>query len=117
MLFNGSDLGTKEDFESTFRTEKPLGYFIRSIVGLDRTAAKEAFSAFFHQGNLTGDQITFLNQIIDYLTYNGVMTPGVLFDPPFTDIHSYGLNGVFDQEDSDEITEIILTINKNAEAA
>jgi len=56
---------------------------------------KEAFSAFFHQGNLTGDQFTFMNQIIDYLIHNGVMRPEILFDPPFTDIHSRRVTGVF----------------------
>ncbi len=33
------------------------------------------------------------------------------------DIHSSGINGVFEEEDAEEIIEILLKINKNAEAA
>ena len=38
-----SELGSKEDYESEYGA-KPLGEFVREIVGLDMNAAKAAFS-------------------------------------------------------------------------
>ena len=40
ILWN--DLGTKEEYEAEYG-KKPLGEFVREIVGLDMNAAKEAF--------------------------------------------------------------------------
>ena len=37
-----SEVGTKQDYEAEYG-EKPLGEFVREIVGLDMTAAKKAF--------------------------------------------------------------------------
>jgi len=66
--------------------EKPLGEFVREIVGLDMTAAKEAFVEYLSDVNLDADQIYFVNQIIEYIVRNGVMKDlSVLQEPPFTD--------------------------------
>ena len=43
ILFENNETGTREDFEKAFGIDKPLSYFIRNIVGLDRNAAKESF--------------------------------------------------------------------------
>ncbi|MFC1743359.1 DEAD/DEAH box helicase family protein [Candidatus Riflebacteria bacterium] len=111
ILFEG-DLGTKDDFIKEFGTDKPLGDFIRGFVGLDRSAAKEAFSVFLDKGTLSADQITFINQIINYLTKNGTMDAESLFEAPFTDINSEGVSGVFDIKDSKLILSIIEKINR-----
>ena len=50
--------------------------FVRSLVGLDREAAKQAFSEFLLNRKLTANQHEFLNMIIDHLTARGVMAPG-----------------------------------------
>ena len=39
------EVGTKRDYEAEYGT-KPLGEFVREIVGLDMNAAKEAFSEY-----------------------------------------------------------------------
>ena len=59
--------------------------FIRSLVGLDREAAKQAFSQFL-SGGATANQVEFVNLIVDYLTENGVMDPRRLYESPFTDM-------------------------------
>lgn len=46
-----SEVGTKQDYEAEYG-KKPLGEFIREIVGLDMNAAKEAFSAYLTNVNL-----------------------------------------------------------------
>lgn len=83
ILWN--DLGTKEDYE-TACGKKPLGEFVREIVGLDMNAAKAAFSKYLNEVNLDSRQIYFVNQIVEYIVQNGMMKDlSVLQEPPFTD--------------------------------
>ncbi|MBQ6293765.1 MAG: DEAD/DEAH box helicase family protein [Lachnospiraceae bacterium] len=83
ILWN--ELGTKQDYEAEFG-HKPLGEFVREIVGLDMTAAKEAFSEFLNDTNLDSRQIYFVNQIVEYIVRNGLMKDlSVLQETPFTD--------------------------------
>ena len=80
-----SEVGTKQDYETEFGT-KPLGEFVREIVGLDMHAAKEAFSEYLSDTSLDADQIYFVNQIIEYIVHNGLMKDlSVLQESPFTD--------------------------------
>jgi len=80
-----SEVGSKKDYEAEYG-EKPLGEFVREIVGLDMTAAKAAFSEYLNDVSLDSDQIYFVNQIIEYIVRNGVMKDmSVLQEPPFTD--------------------------------
>lgn len=80
-----SEVGSKADYEAEYG-EKPLGEFVREIVGLDMTAAKEAFAEFLNNVNLDSRQIYFVNQIIEYIVHNGLMKDlSVLQESPFTD--------------------------------
>ena len=80
-----SDLGSRKEYEAEYG-EKPLGEFVREIVGLDMSAAKEAFSAYLNDVSLDSRQIYFVNQIVEYIVHNGVMKDlSVLQEPPFTD--------------------------------
>lgn len=80
-----SDLGTKDEYEAEYG-DKPLGEFVREIVGLDMNAAKEAFSDYLNEANLDSRQIYFVNQIVEYIVHNGLLKDfSVLQEPPFTD--------------------------------
>ena len=80
-----SDLGTKQEYEKEYG-EKPLGEFVREIVGLDMNAAKEAFSEYLNESVLDERQIYFVNQIVEYIVQNGMMKDlSVLQEAPFTD--------------------------------
>ena len=80
-----SDLGTKDEYEAEYG-DKPLGEFVREIVGLDMNAAKEAFSEYLNEANLDSRQIYFVNQIVEYIVHNGLIKDfSVLQEPPFTD--------------------------------
>ena len=80
-----SEVGTKQDYEAEYG-EKPLGEFVREIVGLDMTAAKEAFAEYLDETNLDSNQIYFVNQIVEYIVHNGMLKDmRVLQDAPFTD--------------------------------
>ena len=80
-----SEVGTKDEYTAEYGG-KPLGEFVREIVGLDMNAAKEAFSEFLDNANLDSKQIYFVNQIVEYIVHNGMMKDlSVLQDAPFTD--------------------------------
>ena len=102
------EIGTKQDYENEIG-KKPLGEFVREIVGLDMNAAKEAFSAYLSDTNMDSRQIYFVNQIIEYIVHNGMLKDlSVLQESPFTDQGSIvdiftdlsvwmGIRGVIDQ--------------------
>ena len=80
-----SEVGTKQDYEAEYG-QKPLGEFVREIVGLDMNAAKEAFAQYLNDASLDSRQIYFVNQIVEYIVHNGMMKDlSVLQEAPFTD--------------------------------
>ena len=110
-----SQVGTQTDYEAEYG-EKPLGEFVREVVGLDMRAAKEAFSVYLNDVNLDDRQIYFVNQIVEYIVQNGLMKDlSVLQKPPFTDLGS--ISQVFDAGNWKKIREIIQKINANARVA
>ncbi len=109
------EVGTKEDYEQEYG-HKPLGEFVRGIVGMDMNAAKEAFSEFLNGAELDSRQIYFVNQIVEYIIHNGIMTDlSVLQEPPFTDQGS--IVDIFtDLSVWGSIRKVINSINANAVA-
>ena len=79
------EVGSKKDYETEYGN-KPLGEFVREIVGLDMVAAKTAFAQFLNEVSLDANQIYFVNQIIEYVVRNGIIKDMSIFqEPPFTD--------------------------------
>jgi type I restriction enzyme R subunit len=70
-----SGIGTPEDVQRAAEVNHGLGIFVRSLVGLDRSAAKDVFASFLEARTLNANQIEFVNMIIDHLTENGAMDP------------------------------------------
>ena len=109
------EVGTKQDYEQEFGT-KPLGEFVREIVGLDMNAAKEAFSEYLTNASLDSRQIYFVNQIVEYIVHNGMMKDfSVLQETPFTDQGSV-VDVFTDMGVWMGIMKVIRTINDNAVA-
>lgn len=80
-----SEVGTQQDYEVEYGN-KPLGEFVREIVGLDMAAAKAAFADYLDETNLDSRQIYFVNQIVEFIVHNGMMKDlSVLQETPFTD--------------------------------
>lgn len=111
-----SELGTKADYEAEYG-QKPLGEFVRELVGLDMNAAKEAFADYLNDVNLDSRQIYFVNQIVEYIVHNGMMKDfSVLQEAPFTDQGS--IVDVFtDMNTWFGIRKVIERINNNAMVA
>ena len=79
-----SEVGSREDYRGEFG-DKPLGEFVREVVGLDMKAAKSAFAEYLNSAELDEKQIYFVNQIVEYIVHNGIMKDlSVLQEPPFT---------------------------------
>jgi type I restriction enzyme R subunit len=114
-IFAEAGVADKDQLEK-LREHGGLGVLIRSMVGLNREAAKSAFGAFIHMHNLNADQTEFLNMIIDYLTERGVMDPRSLYESPFTDINSMGVEGVFNSAEVVELVSIIEEFRRRAAA-
>lgn len=107
------EIGTKEDYEQEFG-KKPLGEFVREIVGLDMNAAKEAFSEYLTNTNLDSRQIYFVNQVVEYIVHNGMLKDlSVLQESPFTDRGSI-VELFTDMNVWMGIRKVIDTINANA---
>lgn len=95
----------KQGHES-LRAKGGLRLFVRSLVGLERDAAKAAFSDFMAGKNMNGNQIEFINPIVDHLKESGAMDPRRLYDSPFTDFDDQGVSGVFPQADVQHIVKV-----------
>ncbi|MBR3925929.1 MAG: DEAD/DEAH box helicase family protein [Akkermansia sp.] len=79
------EVGTREAYEEECGENMPLGEFVRSIVGLEMSAAKAAFARFLDDNHLNAAQIYFVNRIIEFIVQNGLMKDmRVLMAPPFT---------------------------------
>jgi type I restriction enzyme R subunit len=109
-------VGTFEDIERARRESSGLGLFIRSLIGLDREAAKQEFADFLSDRSAAANQIEFVNLIIDHLTEHGVMDPGLLYESPFTDVSPRGPDGIFTPDEVEKMVEILREIRLLATA-
>lgn len=92
----GEDEGRKLLSSLLERTGAPsLPWFVRSLVGMDRAAAQDAFSRFLNDRSLTSAQIRFVEMVIDQLTSRGVMESSALYEPPFSNLHAGGPEALF----------------------
>jgi len=114
MLFEQGAMGTKEEFIKAYG-EQPLGKFIRGILGLDIKAAKLAFGEILSRQTLNSQQIRFMDTLINFFSVKGIIEPDMLFNPPFTDINTSGITGVFDMQTATKIISLIDQINMSAE--
>lgn len=114
-LFLEAGLGDSKEIESA-RVDGGLGLFVRSLIGLDRKAATTAFSDFLAGRILTANQLEFVNMLIEHLTAQGIVDPGLLYESPFTDVDPLGVSGVFIETDAMKIVEILTAVRRNAAA-
>jgi type I restriction enzyme R subunit len=109
-------VGEAGDIERARKTSHGFGRFVRSLVGLDRTAVSEAFSEFLAAGVASAAQIEFINMVIEHLTDQGVMEPGLLYEAPFTDVAPTGPEKLFDEDKVARLFKRIEAINDSAVA-
>ncbi|UOE44152.1 DEAD/DEAH box helicase family protein [Agromyces larvae] len=84
-----------------------LGLFVRSLLGLERSAAQEALSQFVADRNLSARQISFVDLIVDQLSRTGQVPIKVLYDPPFDAIAPRGPEDVFSESEIDALEHVL----------
>ena len=111
LLFEQGSLGNREQFTKAYG-EQGIGRFIRSVLGLEASVAKQAFGELLVGQTLNSQQIRFIDTLLNYFTVQGVLEPERLFESPFTELNSSGIAGLFDQNTSVSIIELIEKINQ-----
>jgi type I restriction enzyme R subunit len=112
-----SGVGDAEDVDRAREESQGLGLFVRSLIGLDREAAKQAFGVFLNERTLTANQIEFVDLIVNHLTEHGVMPASLLYESPFTDLTPHGPDGLFSSELVDELMGVLDDVRARAVAA
>jgi type I restriction enzyme R subunit len=108
--------GALADIDRAKNESYGLGLFLRSLVGLDREAAKRSFDAFLQGKKLAANQIEFINLMVEYLTQRGWMEASSLYESPFTDFSPKGVEGVFESADVTRLIAILNDIREHATA-
>lgn len=109
--------GDEEDIKHATSESENLGVFVRSLVGLDREAAKMAFGDFLSDARFNANQIEFVNMIVDHLTQHGVMDAKLLYESPFTDLTPQGPDGLFESGDVENLVSVLMRIKESTTAA
>lgn len=109
-------VGDADDIERAKQTSNGFGRFVRSLVGLDRKAVTDAFGDFVSNGNASAAQLEFVKMVIEHLTDQGAMDPGLLYEPPFIDVAPTGPEQVFDDASVARLVSVIRQLNDSAAA-
>jgi type I restriction enzyme R subunit len=110
-------VGGAEEINQARTESQGLGLFVRSLVGMDRGAAKNTLAGFLDGRPLKANQIEFVNLIVDHLTEHGVMPAALLYESPFTDISPSGPEGLFTTDQVEELVGILDRVRASAVAA
>ena len=108
---------TEKEVEVAKREAKGLGLFVRSLVGLDREASKTALSRFLQGQTLNANQIEFVNLIVNHLASRGFIELARFYESPFTDVHPFGLDGLFSDESTTALIAVLNSVRNNATGA
>lgn len=110
--FEAADLAA---IEAAAEEARGLGLFVRSLVGLERSAAQEALDEFVADRDLTARQISFVDLVVTQLTATGSVPISVLYDPPFDSIAPSGPEDVFTEAEITELERVLESVTASAQ--
>ncbi len=117
VLIENAAVRPEELKQAEAALEEGLGLFFRSLVGLDRDVAKNAFADFLANNPLTANQMEFINLVIDHLAENGVIENEEFYDSPFIDVAATGPESLFRPDQVETLIQILATVRSTATAA
>jgi len=112
-----SGVGAVRDIERAASESHGLGLFVRSLLGMDREAAKQALAGFLAGKTLAANQIEFVNLIVNHLTEHGVLDAALLYESPFIDITPRGPEALFSSGEVDDLIAVLAAVRDTAVAA
>lgn len=112
-----SGTGGPDDIRWAADEAQGLGLFVRSLVGMERSAAKEALAGFIAGKTFTANQLEFINLVVDHLTEHGVMEPARLYESPFIDLSPHGPDALFKPGELDDLLRALEAVRATALAA
>ena len=115
-MLRESGIGDAEKIEQAKTENEGLGLFVRSLVGLDRAAAKKAFAGFVDGKTLSANQLEFVDLVINHLTERGVVKVEALYASPYTDVSPHGPDGLFKPQEVDQLVDILHEVRDRAVA-
>lgn len=102
-------LNVLKDF---YENALPLDYIIRSIVGMEPDSVKERFEVFLHKHPaMNAKQTRFLSLLLNHITKYGAIEIERLYEDPFTVVDTDGIDGVFNDDEANELINIITSFN------
>ena len=107
-------IGDTDTFAEASQRAGSFGRFIRSLVGLDRAAAKRAFAKFLDDKRYSANQIRFVELVINFLTEHGTVEERRIYEPPFISVAPEGPDAIFVSDDVDEFFEIVKRLRNTA---
>lgn len=92
---------------------------IRGIIGVEAPQVRDRFAAFIQtHPHLASHQIKFLDLLQNHIARYGTIDVARLYEAPFTDLNSDGLDGVFpDEAQAQQLLEIVNSFQTIAEPA
>ncbi|MFN4001964.1 DEAD/DEAH box helicase family protein [Microcella sp.] len=108
---------TPSELEFAANDSDGLGLFVRSLLGLDRSAAQDALADFIAGQTFTANQLAFLDLLVSQLTMRGIVEPGLLFEDPFTGLAPTGPQALFTEAQVADLIVVLKRVRKTAEVA
>ncbi|MBK1829613.1 DEAD/DEAH box helicase family protein [Verrucomicrobiaceae bacterium R5-34] len=89
-----------------------LARAIRSIIGLDAAKVDEHFKSFVQaHPSITANQTRFLDMLKGHIKRYGAIEIDKLWEDPFTQINTNGVDGIFKDDQVDDLLQLINEIN------